>query len=289
VMDTDRVTAAVPCRRCGDPFLRLRRPGPRLRLPQFRCSLRFISSAIYCLACPGGTRRERSAHLCPVCGSPSGRRRTCGPECRKEHDRRRARVAPARVARRTGRPRGRPRRSDTICACGKEHWPWRNGSHPRADCGCGIAVRSAARRRGARLKAAHTLRIPSSWLVPVFCPSCGEEKDLTWYGGRAQTWLCLRCIDERKAEKDRTGRRCLAVHFPMDVLYARDLGRCYFCREVVSPVSRILRRGMKDPLGPTREHITPRCHGGGDSWDNITLAHRGCNSSDGAHLRRRAG
>lgn len=58
-------------------------------------------------------------------------------------------------------------------------------------------------------------------------------------------------------------------------LRERDGGDCWLCAR---PLSRVATRpGRRTTL----EHLTPRCHGGGDGLDNLVLCHAACNR----HLR----
>lgn len=53
------------------------------------------------------------------------------------------------------------------------------------------------------------------------------------------------------------------------LLYKRDRGICAYCGDHVRP-SEV-----------TRDHVVPRCQGGKDVWENVVLAHKGCNQAKG--------
>lgn len=60
-------------------------------------------------------------------------------------------------------------------------------------------------------------------------------------------------------------------------LYERDGGVCYICGEVC----RYDVDG-NDNMYPSIDHVIPIAKGGTDSWDNVRLAHRICNSIKGS-------
>ena len=53
-----------------------------------------------------------------------------------------------------------------------------------------------------------------------------------------------------------------------------------FCSYCSQPMSR--DNGFNSSRAPSRDHIIPRCRGGKDVLENITLACRGCNEKKGA-------
>lgn len=73
--------------------------------------------------------------------------------------------------------------------------------------------------------------------------------------------------------------------FPLDEVYKRDNGICYICGKVCDWNDYAERNGMiiYGDNYPSRDHVIPKSKGGGDSWDNIRLAHRLCNTHKGAH------
>jgi hypothetical protein len=50
-------------------------------------------------------------------------------------------------------------------------------------------------------------------------------------------------------------------------------GKCVLCNNKV-----ILKKGYQHPLYPSIDHIVPVSKGGTHTWDNVQLAHRGCNT-----------
>lgn len=61
------------------------------------------------------------------------------------------------------------------------------------------------------------------------------------------------------------------------LLYRRDRGVCAFCGDHVRPSEA------------TRDHVIPRCQGGRDIWENVVLAHKGCNQAKGGRTPEQAG
>lgn len=63
-------------------------------------------------------------------------------------------------------------------------------------------------------------------------------------------------------------------------LYVRDNGICWICGKGCNLNDYVVRKGIiicGDDY-PSVDHIVPVCEGGADSWDNVMLAHRRCNS-----------
>ncbi|MEL7370103.1 MAG: HNH endonuclease [Myxococcota bacterium] len=75
----------------------------------------------------------------------------------------------------------------------------------------------------------------------------------------------------------RTHRR--GVRFSRENVYARDKGRCQYCREKITRAEA------------TYDHVIPRSQGGTTRWDNIVIACLPCNQKKGgrtpeqAHMR----
>lgn len=60
------------------------------------------------------------------------------------------------------------------------------------------------------------------------------------------------------------------------VLHAQGT-TCHLC---LKPVTLGLR--PRHPRGPSLDHLIPRSKGGTDVWENLRIAHHGCNSRRGS-------
>lgn len=71
--------------------------------------------------------------------------------------------------------------------------------------------------------------------------------------------------------------------FPLDEVYKRDNGICYICGKACDWDDYTERNGViiYGDNYPSRDHVIPKSKGGGNTWDNIRLAHRLCNSHKG--------
>ncbi len=68
--------------------------------------------------------------------------------------------------------------------------------------------------------------------------------------------------------------------FPLKEVYERDNGICYICGKACDWNDYTERNGViiYGNNYPSRDHVIPKSKGGGNTWDNIRLAHRSCNS-----------
>ena len=78
-------------------------------------------------------------------------------------------------------------------------------------------------------------------------------------------------------------RRKPVVRFSRENVYARDQGKCQYCRRRVSRAEA------------TYDHVIPRSQGGGTNWENIVIAcvpcnqHKGGRTPDQARMRLERG
>lgn len=75
--------------------------------------------------------------------------------------------------------------------------------------------------------------------------------------------------------------------FPLEEVFIRDNGKCYLCGKVCDWNDYTERNGViiYGDNYPSRDHVIPKSKGGGNTWDNIRLAHRLCNTHKGTAPR----
>lgn len=68
--------------------------------------------------------------------------------------------------------------------------------------------------------------------------------------------------------------------FPLTEVYERDNGVCYLCGGLCDWDDYEERDGVivYGNMYPSRDHMIPKSRGGANTWENIRLAHRICNS-----------
>lgn len=83
----------------------------------------------------------------------------------------------------------------------------------------------------------------------------------------------------RKIEKERTVESPLGKITVLK-LVQRDNNICYLCGKKCDAFDIQYRNGkaFAGSKYPSIEHVVPLCRGGMHSWDNVKLAHRGCNT-----------
>lgn len=71
--------------------------------------------------------------------------------------------------------------------------------------------------------------------------------------------------------------------FPLEEVYERDNGICYLCGKPCDWEDYTVKDGVMSFGGdyPSRDHIIPKSRGGKNTWNNIRLAHRRCNTRKG--------
>lgn len=106
--------------------------------------------------------------------------------------------------------------------------------------------------------------------------------------------LCDNCRAIHKREADRrkeNARRLKTKERDKDIslqgLFERDNGICYLCGLPCNWNDCRTDDNGNFIVGrtyPTIEHVLPLCKGGTDTWNNIKLAHHGCNSAKGRRI-----
>ena len=110
------------------------------------------------------------------------------------------------------------------------------------------------------------------------CKNCGEI--FVKKGG--QRYCSDKCRNNTYS-KIKDGYR---YDFPLLDLYKRDKGICYICGAKCDYNDVVNKNGVLifGNMYPSRDHIIPKSKGGINSWDNLRLAHRICNSRKGASI-----
>ena len=105
------------------------------------------------------------------------------------------------------------------------------------------------------------------------CPTCRAF----FIGGR--TYCSDKCRQQNHWHM-KDGYRNL---FPLEEVYERDGGVCYLCGQPCDWGDFIVKDGVivYGNNYPSRDHVVPKSQGGKNEWQNIRLAHRGCNSRKG--------
>ncbi|MFT7625643.1 MAG: 5-methylcytosine-specific restriction endonuclease McrA [Myxococcota bacterium] len=121
-----------------------------------------------------------------------------------------------------------------------------------------------------------TLLISATY-QPLGCVSWQRAMQL-WYSGRAEVVALFtdRVIHGARHDyhlpavlqfnRARPVRR-RRVRFSRRNVYARDRGKCQYCRKTLA---------WREA---TYDHVVPRSHGGPTAWDNIVIACRPCNQA----------
>ena len=112
------------------------------------------------------------------------------------------------------------------------------------------------------------------------CQCCGKmfrsEKNRSYCSEK-----CSRRADNRRRDKRiyQNGKPDLSI--TLDKLYKRDKGICKLCGKPTYFVDDI-----QADIYPSIDHIIPISKGGLHRWNNVQLAHRGCNTDKGNDLPR---
>lgn len=109
------------------------------------------------------------------------------------------------------------------------------------------------------------------------CPQCG-----TFYFGFKKEKFCSDECKERNKKKNANRyketkrKKCRtqeSKYINLEALYRRDKGICWLCGEPCD-----ISLDPNDNYYPSIDHVYPVSLGGKDTWDNVRLAHRICNT-----------
>ena len=118
-----------------------------------------------------------------------------------------------------------------------------------------------------------------------FCKRCGSY----FYPIRINQIYCTKACGKSSnhqvhdIKRKRRVQEAYVDDIDLHELYRRDKGICYLCGGLCDWNDVRYSHGIPHALAnyPSREHIKPLSKGGLHSWENVRLAHIGCNSSKG--------
>lgn len=125
-------------------------------------------------------------------------------------------------------------------------------------------------------------RLTRNKVVKCVCANCGEE-----FFGREGMKNCSKRCGQRKNERERSIRKDQRIKsrkrdkgITLDKVFKRSNGICYLCGCKCDYDDYIIRDGtfIAGNKYPSIEHIKPIAKGGTDTWNNVALACRLCNS-----------
>lgn len=124
--------------------------------------------------------------------------------------------------------------------------------------------------------------------VTRICERCGTAFDCYAYSN--QRFCTVRCSEAAYHERHDIERRRLKKKAKVDNditlkrVFQKDKGICYICGKPCNFESYIIENGKKCVCGeyPSIDHVVPLSKGGLHVWNNVRLAHIGCNSRKGA-------
>ena len=104
------------------------------------------------------------------------------------------------------------------------------------------------------------------------CPICGTM----FLGNKNRVYCSAYCQKQNKWHMKDGYRRL----FPLEEVYERDGGVCYLCGKPCDWNDFFVKDGVivYGNNYPSRDHVVPKSQGGENNWNNIRLAHRGCNA-----------
>lgn len=154
--------------------------------------------------------------------------------------------------------------------------------------------RAKERQEKRVLKEAEQKRIKELALIKrtriAVCENCGEEFTTT----NATKRFCKPECANRKRNRDKETKRRIRLKqngtidwsVTLDRLIKRDKNVCHICGERCDKKDKQIDANGTTICGngyPSIDHINPVSNGGTHTWDNIKLAHRGCNTAKSCH------
>lgn len=109
------------------------------------------------------------------------------------------------------------------------------------------------------------------------CVVCG--KTFETYNPMQKTCCkqCGRKLANARKQKRIPEKQIIDKDITLEALYRRDSGVCYLCGGKCDWNDKDVERNIVGRMYPSIDHIVPVSRGGLHSWDNVRLAHFGCN------------
>lgn len=107
------------------------------------------------------------------------------------------------------------------------------------------------------------------------CCVCGKPFETYNPSQKTCSKECGRKLQNAHRDKRIPKEQIVDKDITLEALYKRDSGVCYLCGKKCDWDDK--QYGHVGPKYPTIEHIIPISRGGLHSWDNVRLAHFGCN------------
>ena len=115
------------------------------------------------------------------------------------------------------------------------------------------------------------------------CKNCGQEYSIGVTGYNSVKYCCEKCMkryamrvkNDRRIKKLKTRRHDTDI--TLEKLFRRDGGVCYLCGKNCDWTDTV--DGNAGNNYPSIDHVKPVAKGGTHTWDNVRLAHRGCNTA----------
>lgn len=126
-------------------------------------------------------------------------------------------------------------------------------------------------------------------LASHVCLTCGQTYCIAVTGYNSTKYCSSNCQVNRY-RKDHDKRRFTRIYgrhhdsgITLKRLYERDNGKCYLCGGQCDYKDCIKQSGIfsAGQQYPSIDHVVPISKGGLHTWDNVKLAHKGCNERKG--------
>lgn len=173
--------------------------------------------------------------------------------------------------------------------CGKEY---ESSDYRRKTCGSKECLRKNQDKHRTRPKKIKKIKTPVEYEIRV-CVICGKEFEVD---KRRHNKTCSHeCSMEYTKEKRRVYQRnrekrianvLVDRDISLDTLRRRDNNKCWICGKETDPTDYKIINGtiVVGESYPSIDHLIPIARGGLHQWENVRLAHKGCNSQRGATL-----